>query len=276
MRKLIIALSLLALVLPASAQVKTPQVSQSASVTQTIGTTDITIAYHRPGVKGRQIWGGLVPYDTPWRMGANEATTISFSDPVTVEGKEIPAGKYSFFAIPTKDKWTFVINKDPNQWGAYGYDPSKDAVRVEVTPVASSHTEWMRFTIDPTSPSSAVVTLNWEKLAVPMNVDVNVNEIVWKNVDSGLASGYGAAANWALASGERLEQGLDWVNQAIAMQGEDVFSLWTKARLLQKLGRAGEAVPVMEKALSIGEGKVPEDFWNILKGTMASIRKDAK
>lgn len=276
MRNLMITVCFLTLVLPAVAQVETPQVSQSASVTQTIGTTDITIAYHRPGVKGRQIWGGLVPYDTPWRMGANEATTLTVSDPVMIEGKELAAGKYSFFAIPGMDKWTLIINKDPEQWGAYGYDEAKDAIRVEVKPEASPHTEWMRFTIDPTSPTSADVTLNWEKLAVTMKVDVDVNKVVWKNVDQAFGEVYGSAAGWALASGERLEQGLDWVDEAIAMQGEDIFNLWTKARLLQKLGRAKEAVPVMEKALSMAEGKVPMDFWNILQGSMSSIRKDAK
>jgi hypothetical protein len=266
---------LILLVFPAAAQVETPQVSQAATVSQTIGTTEISIAYHRPGVKGRQIWGGLVPYDQPWRMGANEATTLTVSDPVLVEGKELAAGTYSFFAIPGRETWTLIINKDPEQWGAYGYDAAKDAVRVEVKPAATSHTEWMRFTIDPTSPSSAVVTLNWEKIAVAMKVDVDVNTLVWKDVDAAMAGTYGTAADWALASGERLEQGLDWVNQSIAMQGEDVFNLWTKARLLQRLGRAGEAVPVMEKALSTAEGNVPQDFWNILQGSMASIRKDA-
>src|SRR5687768_6623887 len=99
MRKtLFILVLLMAIALPAAAQLDIPRASQSASVTQTIGTTKITIDYHRPGVKGRAIWGGLVPYDQPWRMGANEATTITFSDPVKVEGKEVPAGKYSFFA----------------------------------------------------------------------------------------------------------------------------------------------------------------------------------
>lgn len=276
MRKLIIAVCLVVLALPAMSQVETPRVSPSASVTQTVGTTDITIEYHRPGVKGRQIWGGLVPYDQPWRMGANEATTISFSDPVLIEGSELPAGKYSFFAIPGTETWTLVINKDPEQWGAFGYDASKDALRVDVTPVAAPHTEWMRFTIDPVTPSSAMVTLNWEEIAVPLKVDVAVNEIVWKGVDSALASTYASAAGWALDSGERLEEGLGWVNQSIAMTGENIFNLWTKARLLQKLGRSKEAVPVMESALAMAKGNVPEEFMNILQGTMRSIRADAK
>jgi hypothetical protein len=258
------------------AQIETPQISQSASVTQRIGTTDITVAYHRPGVKGRQIWGGLVPYDQPWRMGANEATTFTVSDPVMIEGKELAAGKYSFFAIPGKDKWTLIINKDPEQWGAYGYDPAKDALRVEVKPEAAPHTEWMRFTIDPTSPTAANVRLDWEKLSVSMKVDVGVNEIVWKKVDAAMAASYASAANWALDSGERLDKGLEWADSSIAMQGENVFNLWTKARILHKMGRSDDAAPVMEKALSMAEGKVPADFWAVLQGTMHLIKKGVK
>lgn len=272
MRKLTLVVCVFLLAVPAFAQIETPQVSQSASVSQRIGTTDITINYHRPGVKGRQIWGGLVPYDTPWRTGANEATTISFSDPVMVEGTELPAGRYSLFTIPAKDEWTVVINKNPEQWGAYDYDPQEDALRFKVEPVSSPHTEWMRFTIDPTSPTAAVVTLEWEELAIPFDIEIPVDEIVWKKVNSTLASDYATAAGWALASGKNLESGLAWVNASIEMGGEDVGNLWTKARLLHQLGRSGEAVPVMEKALAMARGNVPDDFVKVLEGTMKSIQ----
>ncbi|MDX1583348.1 MAG: DUF2911 domain-containing protein [Thermoanaerobaculia bacterium] len=275
MRKLTLTICILALTMPVIAQVETPRISQKASVSQTIGTTDIEIHYHRPGVKGRQIWGGLVPYGTPWRTGANEATTISFTDPVTIEGEELPAGTYSLFTVPGQESWTVVINEDPEQWGAYGYDPEKDALRFEVEPVPSDHTEWMRFTIDPTSPTSAVVNLEWEELSIPFDVAVDVEEIVWGDIDSSLASTYASAASWALESGERLEQGLEWANRSIEKTGEGVFNLWTKARLLHALGRSEEALPVMEKAIAMAEGNVPDDFMNILQRTMESIRQGA-
>jgi hypothetical protein len=275
MRTLMVTfLLLLLLVVPASAQVSIPRVSPAASVSQTIGTTEVTIEYHRPGVKGREIWGGLVPLGQPWRMGANEATTIEFSTPVRIAGTEVPAGKYSFFAIPGSESWTLVINEDPNQWGAYGYDQDKDVLRLDVTPVAAPHTEWMRFTIDPVSPSSAVVRLNWEGLSVPMNVEVDVDQIVWNEIDSTLNSTYATAAAWALDSGQRLEDGLVWADRSIEA-GANIFNLWTKARLLQKLGRSREAVPVMERVMTMARGNVPQDFLNILEGTMTSIRADA-
>lgn len=273
-RSTMLLLALSSIAIPAVAQIDVPRQSPRASVTQTIGTTEIKIDYHRPGVKGRTIWGGLVPYDSPWRMGANEATTISFSDPVSIAGKEVPAGKYSFFAVPGRDKWTLILNKDPNQWGAYGYDPAKDQVRLDVAPVAAPHTEWMRFTIDPTSPSQAVVTLNWDKVSVPMTVDVDVAKIVWADIDRGLASAYSAAANFALDRGERLPEALVWIDQSIAA-GESVFNLWTKARILQKLNRSAEALPLMERALARARNdKMPADFLNILEGTHKSIQAD--
>lgn len=280
--KLIVSIAALAMTTEANAQL-TPRPSPKASVSQTVGTTNITIEYHRPGVKNRAIWGGLVPFDTPWRMGANEATTITFSTPVRVEGQEVPAGTYSFFAIPSRDKWTLVINKDAKQWGAYGYDQTKDQARVQVTPTKAPHTEWMRFTIDPVSPSSALVTLNWEGTAVPMKVDVDVEKNVWTAIDAAMVKAreqesqmLGAAAGFALETGQRLPEGLAWIDRSIAVR-EDVFNLWTKARLLQKAGRAKEAVPVMEKSLALAKkDNMPADFMAILNGTMDSIRNDAK
>ncbi|HUP65092.1 MAG TPA: DUF2911 domain-containing protein [Thermoanaerobaculia bacterium] len=272
MLRTVLVLSLLAI--PASAQLELPRASPKASVSQTIGTTEITIEYHRPGVKQRTIWGGLVPWDRTWRMGANEATTITFSDPVRVEGSEVPAGTYSFFAIPGRDRWTLILNKDPEQFGAFGYDQGKDQLRVNVTPVASPQSEWMRFTIDPVTPATAVVNLEWEKLRVPMRVEVDVPQIVWADVDRAMISTWDQAAAWALESGERMDQGLVWIDQSLS-RGENLFNLWTKARLLQKLGRSREAVPVMEKSLSLARGNVPQEFIDILEGSLRSMKSDA-
>ena len=271
--RVFLVLSLLA-ALPALAQVDLPALSQSASVTQRIGTTDITIDYHRPGVKGREIWGGLVAYDKTWRMGANQATTIEFSDPVSIEGNAVPAGKYSFFAIPGRESWTLILNKDPEQFGAFGYDPGMDQLRVQVRPVAAPHTEWMRFSIDPVTPSSALVTLAWEKLAVPMKIDVDVAKIVWADVDKAMVSTFDSAAAWAAESNERLEEGLRWADQSLA-HGENIFNLWTKASLLQKLNRSREAVTTMERAVGLARGNVPQEFIDILEASLRSMQADA-
>ncbi|MBE0572582.1 MAG: DUF2911 domain-containing protein [Ignavibacteriaceae bacterium] len=151
------------------------RISPKASVKQTVGFTNITIDYSRPGVKGRTIWGGLVPYHSVWRAGANEATKITFSTDVKIDGKKLKAGSYSFFAIPTKKTWTLIFNKVANQWGAFEYNDVEDALRIEVTPMQNNcWQEWLAYTISKTSDKKVVVMLEWEKLKVPFNVEVEI------------------------------------------------------------------------------------------------------
>ena len=148
------------------------RLSPKASVMQTVGFTDVTIDYSRPGVKGRTIWGALVPYNKVWRAGANEATTINFTTDVTIEGKNLPAGKYGFFTIPNKDSWTLIFNKVADQWGAFQYNEAEDALRVTVKPKSNNFQEWLAYTITKTGDKSAVVSLEWEKLKVPFKIEV--------------------------------------------------------------------------------------------------------
>ncbi|WP_239691565.1 DUF2911 domain-containing protein [Hymenobacter lapidarius] len=141
--------------------------SPAATASGKIGSADVTVNYSSPAVKGRTIFGGLEPYDKVWRAGANEATTVEFSKPVLVEGKALPAGKYSFFVIPTAAKqWTVIFNKEPNQWGAYKYDQKLDALRVMVTPrEASTLTERLVYEVTPKG-----LVLRWENMEVPVTV----------------------------------------------------------------------------------------------------------
>jgi len=151
------------------------RISPKAMVEQTVGFTEVTIEYNRPGVKGRTIWGGLVPYDVVWRAGANEATKITFSTDVKIDGKKLKAGSYSFFAIPTEKTWTLIFNKVANQWGAFEYNDVEDALRIEVTPMQNiCWQEWLAFTINKSSDKKAVVMLEWEKLKVPFNIEVEI------------------------------------------------------------------------------------------------------
>ena len=167
----------------AFAQEKKVRPSLHASVSQTIGVdTVITFDYSRPGVKERTIWGELVPYGLapgnkyseekpfPWRAGANEKTTIAVSSDVLVDGKSLPAGKYSVHMIPSEKDWIVIFNKVSEGWGSYDYDEAEDALRVTVTPVAAPFEEWMRFGFDDLAGTSAVAFLQWEKLKVPFTI----------------------------------------------------------------------------------------------------------
>ena len=139
--------------------------SKNGNAKGTIDGVEVTVDYGRPNVKGREIWGGLVPYGKVWRTGADEATTITLSGDVTVEGKALPAGKYAVFTIPNEDKWTVIFNKTAKQWGAFKYDSGQDALRVTVAPKTADFVESMDFQID--GPS---VVLRWDKLAVPVTI----------------------------------------------------------------------------------------------------------
>ena len=164
-------------------QNKKPRLSLKAGVFQRIGVdTDINISYSRPGVKGRKIWGELVPYGMapanneshnkpfPWRGGANECTTIEFSKDVTVDGHKLPAGKYSIQFIPEPKQWIVIFNKNTKLWGSFDYDQKDDALRINVTPVEAPFQEWLSYGFDSLAGTSCTAYLRWEKLKVPFNV----------------------------------------------------------------------------------------------------------
>src|SRR5260370_29215652 len=231
-----------------------PRVSQRGSVTQRIGLTDITINYDRPMVGGREIWGKIVPYGKVWRAGANENTSITFSDDVTVEGKPLVAGIYGLHTIPDKDQWTIIFSKNATSWGSFSYDEKEDALRVNVKPHAAEAFEVLTYVFDDVKPDSALATLRWEKLAVPFRVSVDVKAVVLKSVKNELRSvggftwgGYDEAAQWCLDNNYNLEQELKWEDTSI--QNEERFeNLETKSRILDALGRKEESAKLLSKA----------------------------
>jgi len=147
------------------------RVSPKAEVMQVVGLTKVTISYSRPGVKGRKIWGALVPYDKVWRAGADEATKITFSTDVKVEGKKITAGSYSFFVIPTKKEWTIIFNKVADQWGAFEYNEAEDALRLKVKPKTGEFEEWLRYEVTKTGDYKANINLIWQQQKVVLKLE---------------------------------------------------------------------------------------------------------
>jgi len=159
-----------------------PRLSQRGTVSQRLGLTDITITYHRPEVGGREIWGKTVPYGKVWRAGANENTTITFTDDVSIEGKTLAAGTYGLHTIPDKDQWTIIFSKNATSWGSFSYDEKEDALRVTAKPQAADFREALTYTFEEVKPDSAAATLRWEKLAVPFHISVDVKAVVLRNV----------------------------------------------------------------------------------------------
>lgn len=281
MKKTAALLFALALSAPAlrAQEIRLPQPSPAAKVGLAVGITDVEITYHRPGVKGRGIWGGLVPYGEVWRLGANNATTISFSTPVKVEGHDVPAGKYALFAIPGKDKWTLVLNKKAEQWGAYFYKQEEDVLRFDVKPQAgppTEKTEWMSFSITPASESSATVEMAWESLRVPFTVSADADRMVWSGIDAALAGkpnaeAYLTGVHYALEKNTRLDDAMTWADKALALE-ENFWGHEYKAKLLQKKGQVEEAVRHLDKAMELAKGKAPQEYIDGL----AKLKKDWK
>jgi len=232
-----------------------PRVSQRGTVSQRIGLTDITITYHRPEVGGREIWGKTVPYGKVWRAGANENTTITFSDDVTVEGKPLSAGTYGLHTIPDKDQWAIIFSKNSTSWGSFSYDEKEDALRVTTKPQPADFREALTYTFEEVKPDSTAATLRWEKLAVPFHISVDVKAVVLRSIKNELRNvggftwaGFDEAAQWCLDNNYNLEEALKWEDTSI--QNEARFENWeTKSRILDAMGRKEESVKALSTAL---------------------------
>jgi hypothetical protein len=252
----------------AYAQLDLPLASPAASIQTVIGKTNVVIDYHRPGVKGRKIWGGLVAFGEVWRLGANEATTIQLSTPVKVEGHDVPAGTYTLFAIPEPEQWTLVLNKNSKQWGAYRYQQEEDLLRFKVKPQTNPFTEWMLFTITPAERGKGTVEMAWENVRVAFTVEAEADTAAWARVDRVLGgtpkpSDYSLAAQFAVATGQRLDEALIWIDRSLALE-DSVFGHDIKTRVLQRLNRTDEALTSVDLALAGAPDKYPRDLtWGL-------------
>lgn len=271
LRTLVIACILACTAASAEAQLRLPRPSQKNVVSQTIGTTDITVTYHRPGVKGRTIWGELVPYGQPWRTGANEATQFVTNTDIQVQGKLLPAGTYALLTLPGKDQWTVVFSKQKELWGASGYKPEEDALRVDVKPAAASHMEWMAITIDPTSATAAELGIHWEKLRVAVPIVVDVNNMVLKSTREAIAAAKPddwrtpmSAAAWCIDANVAMDEAAKWAAAAVKVE-ENPRTLAVAARVANKNGNAKDAVAHMTKAVTLA--KADDKFNKDLLGT---------
>ena len=249
--------ALLSIALSSHAQsiLNLPRPSQHALVTQRIGITDISVNYSRPLVSKRQIWGKLVPYGQVWRAGANENTTIEFTDPVSIEGKPLAKGIYGLHMIPNQNEWTVIFSRAASSWGSFSYKQDEDALRVTVKPETGEFHEALTYDFDDVKPDSTLVTLRWEKMAVPFRVAVPVHDIVQADLKSQLRTGsqyiwesWDEAATYLLAEKVNLSQALDYSTHSIQLESR-FDNLLTKSQILDAMGKTDEARLARAKAL---------------------------
>src|SRR5258708_20591897 len=228
--------------------------SQHAAVTQRIGITDITVNYHRPLANGRQVWGKLVPYGQVWRAGANENTTVTFTDPVTIEGQPLEKGTYGVHMIPGENQWTVIFSKMSIGWGSLHYEQDEGALRVNVKPQAAEFHDALTYDFDDVKPDSTVVTLRWDKIAVPFKVEVKVNDIVAASIQRqtrGLNQyfweGWDEAANYFLTAKTNLDEALKNEDRSIETE-ERYDNLINKSRILDAMVRKHDATTFRNNA----------------------------
>jgi hypothetical protein len=234
-----------------------PDQSQRAEISQRIGITNVTIKYHRPLAKDRKIWGGLVPYGQVWRAGANINTTITFSDPVTVEGQQLAAGTYGLHMIPNQDEWTVIFSKNSTSWGSFTYDQAEDALRVNVKPRATEMHNALTYDFDDLQPESAVIVLEWEKVAVPFKIGVDVHSVVEASLKKQLRNlsqytwmSWDDAANYLLAEKIDYDDALKYAAESI--KNEDRYdNEMTKANVLKALNRNDDSEAAKKRALEL-------------------------
>ena len=265
-----------------------PLPSQQAEISQRIGITTITINYHRPLAKDRKIWDGLVPYGKVWRAGANENTTITFSDPVLIEGKPLDKGTYGLHMSPTADEWTIIFSKNSTSWGSFTYDQAEDALRVTVKPKAADLHNALTYEFDQLQPDSAVVELEWEKIAIPFKVAVDVHNVVQASLKKQLRNlsqytwmSWDDAANYLLTEKIVPDDALTYANKSI--ENEDRYeNELTKSKALAALNRKDEAATAQKKALDLANPLQIHMFARQLQGekrgeeAFAIFRENAK
>lgn len=236
-------------------QLELPRPSPLAKVSQIVGLTEIALEYSSPAVKGRKIWGGVIPLGELWRTGANSATKLTFSKDVVMGDKPVPAGSYALFTIPGKDSWTIIVNKNPNQGGTQQYKQDLDQVRFTAKPVVIPNRERLTFVFADTTDAGTTLELEFEKLRVAIPIKANTDLQVTANIkqlEDGSWRPYNAAARYLLDNKKDPERALQLVERSLSLH-EDWYNVWTKAQLLGAKGKAAEACTLAQKAKALGD-----------------------
>jgi len=249
------AISASAVLAQPAAPLELPRPSPKGSVTQTVGTTEIGVSFSSPGVKGRKIWGEVVPFDKVWRAGANDCTKLTVSTPISIEGKPVAAGSYCVFLLPQKSGWTFILSKNLEQAGSDDYKQSEDALRVPATASTIPMRERMAFTIVDFDDEKGTLAMEWETQRVAVKFTTGTKDRVLAQIHALKGDDwaqYNAAARYLLSSGTEPALAMQLVDRSIKLK-ETWNNVWTKAQLLHAAGKDSEAHALAQRAQTLGK-----------------------
>ncbi|WP_337042923.1 DUF2911 domain-containing protein [Emticicia sp. 17c] len=281
MKKLNLKLFLVCTVISISsfAQINTPAVSPSATVSQGVGLTKVTIDYSRPSTKGRKIFGDLVPFGKVWRTGANKITSIKFDDDVVVNGNPVKAGSYGLYTIPTATDWTVILNTDDKQWGAYGYDEKKDVLRFKVKSAKTkSLVEQMAIDFEGINPTTTDIVIKWENTEARFRVEQQVDDKIMAEIEEKTSKPevsidtYFAAADYYYQKGIHLDKALVWANKVIE-KNKEYWAYQLVARVAAKQGNCAVALPNAEKSMELAKKAGDDAYIKLNQNVFAQCKK---
>ena len=262
----------------AQAQLKVPAASPLQTTKQNFALGDITLEYSRPAVKGRTIFGDLVPYDKVWRTGANGTSKITFSSDVKLGGKEVKAGSYGLFTIPGKTSWEVMLSKDLDLGANVGdYKKENEVVRIQVKPTTlANKVETFTINIADILPNSAVLELMWDKTRVPVIITADIDQTIVKNIEASLASdkpAYFEAASYYYDTNRNLKQALGWVTKATEQNPNAFWVMLLKARIEFKLNEKSNAIASAQKTVALATEAKNADYVKMANDLIASAKK---
>jgi tetratricopeptide (TPR) repeat protein len=261
-------------------KIEFPAASPAATLKQRVGLTDIEVNYSRPGLKGRVVVGNIDPFGKVWRTGANNATRISFSTPVKLQGSSLDAGTYELFTIPGKDEWTVILQKAGKQWGAYQYKQENDALRVTAKPVVLANpVETFTIDINDIRDESATLNLSWADWRVPVKLEVDVIGKLVPQIETVMASDaakkpYAQAAMFYRDHDLDLKKALAWINAAIAEQPDAYYYVYHKAKILAKMGDKEGAIKLARQSIAMAAkdtGPAKDEYTRLNEALIASL-----
>ncbi len=275
MKKILLSVMIISALLNVNAQIKTPAQSPVQTIKQDFGISSIELVYSRPGIKGRKVFGDLVPWNKVWRTGANSATRIKFNDDVTFGGKALKAGEYAIYTVPNENEWEIIINKGAANWGTE-YKQEDDVFRVKVKPLKldqSLETFTMQFAN--VKPTSTELHIMWDKTAIAVPITTDIDTKIMGQIKNAMTKDsrpYYQSAMYYLENGKDLNQAITWLDKGIEQNPKAYYMYYQKANALAKLGKKGEAKTIAQKSMEMAREQKNEDYVRLNEKLLADLK----